>query len=139
MAMMSACGVLCSNCPAYLGSARGLEHQQRVAEAWQRIYDLDFTAEQITCGGCLGSDKDLFCTMGACEARKCCISEWLASCAECPLAPCPKLEKAQAVWDGVPDLIRRLSPEDFEVYAQPYCGHRQRLEAASAAFRDRIN
>ncbi len=139
MAMMSACGVLCSNCPAYLAAGKGHVYQQDVADAWHRIYDLNFSAEQITCGGCLGPDADLFCTMGSCAARKCSISKGLASCAECAEPECAELEKAQAVWDGVPDLIRRLSPEDFEIYAQPYCGHRDRLAAARAAFWSRRN
>lgn len=132
--MMSVCGVLCSDCPAYDGSSKGLEHQRRVADAWHRIYDLKFSADQITCGGCFGSDADLFCTMGSCAARICCRSKGFESCAQCPEDDCAALEKAQAAWDEVPDLIGRLSPEDFEIYAEPYCGHRQRLAAARVAF-----
>ncbi len=135
--MMSACGVMCSDCPAYEGSNKGIEHQQRVAEAWHRIYDLNFSAAQITCGGCLGSDQDLFCTMGNCQARICCKSKGFNSCAECDQFDCEALEKAQAVWDGCPQLNEQLSAEDFAVYAEPYCGHRVRLAVARAAFHDR--
>ncbi len=38
--MMSACGVLCSDCPAYFADAKGVAHQERTASAWQRIYGL---------------------------------------------------------------------------------------------------
>ncbi len=137
MTMMSACGVMCSDCPAYHGSEEGIEHQQRVAEAWHRIYDLNFVAEQITCGGCLGSDADLFCTMGNCAARGCCRSRGFSSCAECPVDQCELLEKAQTAFDTVPNLAEVLSAEDFDVYAEPYCGHRVRLAVARAAYHDR--
>jgi hypothetical protein len=130
--MMSACGVMCSGCPAYLGEAKGLEHQRRVATAWRRIYGLHETALNISCGGCLGPDDKLFHTSRKCTARLCCRQKGFKSCAECSLESCSDLEKAQAVWDGVPDLAESLSRADFTTYAKPYCGHRRRLAAARA-------
>jgi EAL domain-containing protein (putative c-di-GMP-specific phosphodiesterase class I) len=50
---------------------------------------------------------------------------------------CPDLEEAQSLWDGVPDLAKALSREDFVTYAQPYCNHRQRLAEARALVRPR--
>jgi hypothetical protein len=35
----SACGVLCSECPAYLGKVRGAARQKRTAAAWRRIQE----------------------------------------------------------------------------------------------------
>jgi hypothetical protein len=35
--MMSACGVMCSECPACLAATKGVAHQQRTVEAWHRI------------------------------------------------------------------------------------------------------
>ncbi|HUI56812.1 MAG TPA: DUF3795 domain-containing protein [Bryobacteraceae bacterium] len=133
LTIMSACGVLCSGCPAYLGAARGVAHQQRTVAAWKRIYGLNETPENISCGGCLGPDDQLFHTSRACKARLCCRSKGLLSCAECPLESCPDLEKAQSVWDSVPDLVRTLPHEDFVTYAQPYCDHRRRLTEARGA------
>lgn len=133
--MMSACGVLCSECPAYLGASKGIAHQERTVEAWERIYGLKETAEHISCGGCLGRDEQVFYTSRHCEARGCCRSKGYWSCAECPTDPCAILEKAQSVWDEAPDLINTLSPSDFATYARPYCDHRQRLAAARAALR----
>ncbi len=126
--MISACGVLCSDCPAYLGAAKGLAHQERTVEAWERIYGLKETAEHISCGGCLGPDEQLFHTSVNCAAGRCCRSKGFKSCAECSVERCPDLERAQAVWDGVPELARVLSEREFAIYAQPYCGHRRRLE-----------
>jgi hypothetical protein len=134
--MMSACGVLCSDCPAYLGAARGIAHQERVVEAWHRIYGLDEAPEHISCSGCLGSDDELFYTSRTCQARQCCQSKGFSSCAECPEETCAKLEKAQSVWDEVPKFIHNLSTADFESYARPYCDHRQRLASARAEFRN---
>jgi hypothetical protein len=131
--MISACGVICSDCPAFDGAAKGSAHQQRTADAWRRIYGLNMTAEQISCGGCLGPDQELFYTMGNCAARICCRSKGFSSCAECPSVDCADLEKAQSVWDEVSELVHRLSPADFDEYARPYCGHRERLANLRAA------
>jgi hypothetical protein len=130
--IMSACGVLCSDCPAYLGNLKGVAHQAATADAWFRIYGRSEKAEVITCGGCLGPDDAVFYTSLRCTARKCCRSKAFTSCAECGVRPCPALERAQSVWDGVPKLAATLAEADFITYAQPYCGHRHRLAAARA-------
>jgi hypothetical protein len=135
--MMSACGVLCSECPAYLGASKGIEHQKCTVEAWQRIYGLKETVEHISCGGCLGPDEEVFHTNRKCAARHCCRSKGFSSCAECPKNSCALLAKAQSVWDEVPNLINKLSSSDFATYARPYCDHRKRLAAARAAFHNR--
>ncbi len=131
--MMSACGVLCSDCPAYHGEAKGVAHQKATVAAWQRIYRLNETFENISCGGCLGPDDKLFHTSRGCKARLCCRSKGFSSCAECDVKKCPDLEKAQSVWDEVPNLAKVLSHEDFVTYAQPYCDHRRRLTEARRA------
>jgi hypothetical protein len=125
--MISACGVICSDCPAYLAAAKGIDHQRRIAAAWKRIYGLSETAGDISCGGCLGPDDQLFHTCRACKARRCCRAKGFNTCAECSFERCPALETAQSVWDEVPDLAATLSPGDFTAYAQPYCNHRRRL------------
>jgi len=50
---------------------------------------------------------------------------------------CVLLEKAQAVWDGVPKLETKLSRADFAEYAKPYCGHRERLQRERRAIHSR--
>lgn len=125
--MMSACGVVCSDCPAYQGTNRGVTHQKRVARDWARIFDLHEPFTNISCGGCLGPEDELFHTSRGCNARRCCLSKEFVSCAECPVQECLDLAKAQSMWDSVPKLAEKLSREDFATYAQPYCGHRGRL------------
>jgi hypothetical protein len=135
MNMISACGVLCSVCPAYLGQSKGVAHQTRTAEAWNRIYGLNETPEHISCCGCLGPEEEVFYTCRRCKARNCCRSKGFGSCAECRVGSCADLEKAQAGWDGVPGLVNKISAADFDTYARPYCGHRERLAAERAAHR----
>ena len=133
--MMAACGVMCSGCPAYHGAAKDPAHQCSTVAAWRRIYDLTETPEHITCGGCLGPDDEVFHTSVRCKARRCCRSKGFSSCAECTVERCGDLEKAQAVWDEVPELASSLSASDFEIYARPYCGHRERLAGLRATGR----
>lgn len=131
--MMSVCGVMCSDCPAYLAAEKGPAHQQRTAAAWKRIYGYDQPAEAIACAGCLGADAQVFHTCRSCGARTCCRSKGFTTCAECPEEKCAVLEKAQSNWDGVPNLVHSLSSEDFALYAQAYCDHRRRLAEARAS------
>lgn len=70
---------------------------------------------------------ELFHTSRECRARRCSREAGFSSCAECPATVCEELEKAQSLWDGVPELAAVLSASDFARYAQPYCGHRRRL------------
>ena len=131
--IMSACGVMCSDCPAYLGDVKGVAHQQCTVAAWKRIYGLNESTESIACGGCLAPDDQVFHTSRTCKARLCCRSNGFSTCAECLVERCPDLENAQSLWDEVPDLAKTLSGEDFATYAQPYCNHRRRLTAARLA------
>jgi hypothetical protein len=133
--MMAACGVLCSECPAYLAQAKGTGHQARVVEAWRRIYGLTEAVERISCSGCLGPDDEVFHTSRSCKARSCCRARSFSSCAECAKESCVDLEAAQSLWDDVPNLAGTLSGSDFATYARPYCGHRERLAATRAAWR----
>ena len=133
--MISACGVLCSMCPAYMGKEKGSDYQQITAEAWNRLFGLGVTADQIKCCGCTGPDEEIYHSSIKCKARNCCRNKGLNNCVECSVEPCEDLEKAQSVWDEVPDLITKISSSDFEIYVRPYCGHRDRLQNERNLFR----
>ncbi len=128
--IMSACGVLCSKCGAYQAASRGRAYQQEVADAWLRIFERDEKTKDISCGGCLSPDSQVFHTSVRCTARRCCMEKGLKNCAECPEESCALLVRAQSVWDGVPQIGAKLSASDFEKFALPYCGYRERLNAA---------
>lgn len=129
---MSACGVLCSSCPAFHDRDDGID-QQETAIAWRKAHGLKREAEDTSCRGCLGPDDQLFHTCGKCEARRCCRAKGLGSCAECTVASCALLEEAQARWDGVLKLVQVVSRADFRKYVKPYCNPRERLERARRA------
>ena len=132
--MMSACGVLCSDCAAFGGGTKGIEYQKRTVAAWRRVYGMRELPERIACTGCLGPDEKVFHTSLRCKARNCCRAKGFASCAACAEAgSCALLEKAQAVWDTVPKIAEKLSPADLKAYAKPYLGHRRRLAKARTA------
>jgi hypothetical protein len=133
--VMSACGVICSDCAA----SKGFAYQKEAAEAWSRIYGFQTQPERMSCGGCLSADDKVFHTSVRCTARRCCLSKGLNSCAECLEESCELLARAQSNWDAVPDIGAKLSASDFEKYARPYCGYRERFEAARRAFRSRAD
>jgi hypothetical protein len=135
--MMSACGVMCSECPAFNARKKGTAFQQRVVEAWSRIFGLNEIPGHISCSGCHGPDEEIFYSSRKCKARICCRSKGLGSCAECSDESCTDLKKAQSVWDEVPYLVDKLTPADFNTYARPYCGHRERLTDARIEFQNR--
>ncbi|HUJ45478.1 MAG TPA: DUF3795 domain-containing protein [Opitutaceae bacterium] len=127
---MSACGVICSECPAFLaGQAKDPAACERVAGAWHRLYGLDFGPDVLSCGGCLGSDEDLFFTSRKCAARRCCRSRGLASCAACADRPCADLERAQSAWDGLEERAQTLPEPVFREFVLPYCHARERVPA----------
>ncbi|HUL54106.1 MAG TPA: DUF3795 domain-containing protein [Opitutaceae bacterium] len=130
---MSACGVICTECPAYLaGRAKDPAARARVAAAWHELYGLNFAPEAISCGGCFGSDEDLFFTSRQCAARRCCQGRALASCAACADRPCADLERAQSVWDGLEERARTLPGPVFREFVLPYCHARQRVPGTPA-------
>lgn len=125
---LSACGVICSECPAFLaGQAKDPAVRERVAAAWHELYGLNFGPEVISCGGCLRRDEDLFFTSRNCSARRCCRSRDLASCAECADRPCVDLERAQSVWDGLEERAMTLPEPVFREFVLPYCHARRRV------------
>ena len=125
---MSACGVICSECPAFLaGQAKDPAARARVAAAWHELYELDFGPELISCGGCLGADEDLFFTSRKCAARRCCRSRGWDSCAGCADRPCADLERAQSIWDGLEERAKTLPEPVFREFVLPYCHARRRV------------
>ena len=132
--VISACGVVCSDCGAFLASQKGPAYQQEVAEAWHRIYGFKAEPATLTCAGCLSSDDQVFPSSVKCAARQCCRTKGLSNCAECPEKTCQLLEKAQSNWESVPALEAKLSASDWQRYAQPYCGYRERLESLRRDF-----
>jgi hypothetical protein len=97
--LTSSCGLDCTGCECYLATKSGdMEQKADIAERWSKNYDNKFTAEDITCDGCL-SDGAHFSWCGQCPIRACAFGKGYKTCAECADFPCPV---NQFLYDAVP-------------------------------------
>jgi len=86
------CGLVCSECPAYLASqTNDQEALERVAAEWRVEYNAPgMTAEYVVCDGCLGQGRH--CGHCAeCDIRACGVRHGVANCAHCKDYPCTRL------------------------------------------------
>jgi hypothetical protein len=129
---MAACGVVCSECGAYL-AAKSADPalQERVAAVWNRIYGIEVKPQAVTCGGCLSVDAVPFSSCRDCWVRTCVLSKGIAHCGLCDQYPCAELEKVQAQYDHLAKKAESMSGEEFAAYVLPYCHARERLASAT--------
>ena len=108
--MIAYCGLLCTECPAYLATqANDQAALERVATQWRESFDApDVTAQSINCDGCLQDDGHKCAHCFECQIRACAIERELANCAHCADYSCEKLEgffafapEARALLDGL--------------------------------------
>jgi hypothetical protein len=99
--MIAYCGLVCTDCPAYIATqADDQAALGRVADQWRQEYDApDITAASIMCDGCLmGRRQCSHCH--ECEMRACGQERRVLNCAHCDDYACGKLE---AFFGFVPD------------------------------------
>lgn len=87
------CGLVCSDCPAYIATQAGDKQAlDKIVEQWRVEYNApNITLEGVMCDGCLdGGRKCAHC--GECEIRACGTERAVANCAACGDYPCAKLE-----------------------------------------------
>ena len=112
--MIAYCGLVCSDCPAYIATqANDQAALLRVRDQWRQEYNApDMAVDDVTCDGCLvGGLKCSHCA--DCDIRACGVSRAVANCAHCAdYATCAKLERffgfvpdAKAVLDQVRALL----------------------------------
>lgn len=95
------CGLICSDCPAYIATqANDQEALEKVAAQWREEYDApNMTVKSILCDGCLdGPRKCGHCA--ECEIRACAVAKGVLNCAHCNDYAC---EKLIGFFDFVPD------------------------------------
>ncbi|MEA2008620.1 MAG: DUF3795 domain-containing protein [Chloroflexota bacterium] len=95
------CGLICSDCPAYIATqANDQEALEKVAAQWREEYDApNMTVKSILCDGCLdGPRKCGHCA--ECEIRACAVAKGVLNCAHCNDYAC---EKLTGFFDFVPD------------------------------------
>ncbi|MDD3051557.1 MAG: DUF3795 domain-containing protein [Candidatus Cloacimonetes bacterium] len=101
MRMISHCGLLCSECPAFI-AARDNNEELRIktAKNWSKMYQSEIKPESINCHGCLSKDNILFAHCFECEIRACSNDRKLENCAHCPEYAC---ENLKSFFEFVPD------------------------------------
>jgi len=104
--MIAYCGLVCTDCPAYVATqADDREALERVAAQWREEYNApDITVESVICDGCLdGGRKCSHCA--ECEIRACGVERGVVNCAHCDEYVCGKLEE---FFGFVPDARETL-------------------------------
>jgi hypothetical protein len=79
--MVAFCGLVCSECPAYIATQRNDNGERKKV------------AEDINCDGCLAESDRLLGFCQKCEIRKCGQEKGVANCAYCDDYGCEKLTK----------------------------------------------
>ena len=129
---MSACGIVCSECGAYLaGQTSDPAVKQQVAAAWHDIFKFDVAPDALSCGGCLNMEAPAFATCQDCFVRQCVMAKGIAHCGVCDEYPCAELNRVQAQTDGMEKLAETMPEEEFARFVQPFCGTRKRMSAAT--------
>ena len=100
------CGLVCSECPAYLATIADDDGQRAaVAKRWSSEFDADIPPESIDCLGCHADDSSVFSHGLTCAMRLCGIKRGVETCAHCEDYPCKHLEEFFLL---VPDARARL-------------------------------
>ena len=108
--MIAYCGLVCTDCPAYIATQSDDRLAlEQVAAQWRDDYNApDISVESIICDGCLARDGRYCNHCFECEIRACGVARGVANCARCPDYACEKLEgflgivpEARATLDGI--------------------------------------
>ncbi len=88
------CGLVCSNCPAYIATqADDRAALERVAAQWREEFNApDMTVESIICDGCLTDEGRKCSHCFECQIRACGMERGVVNCAYCDDYGCDKLE-----------------------------------------------
>ena len=88
------CGLVCSDCPAYIATqADDRAALEQVAARWREEYNApDITVESVICDGCVTADGRHCGHWFDCQIRTCGMERGVANCAHCDDYACEKLE-----------------------------------------------
>ncbi len=104
--MVGFCGIVCSECPAFLATQRNDDSERsKVADMWSKHYHADIRPEHINCDGCVSKSQRIFSHPRVCEVRKCGQEKGLENCAYCDEYACEKLGE---FFEMVPDAKTTL-------------------------------
>jgi len=90
--LVAMCGLICSDCPAYLATVNNDDEKRReTAAAWSKQFGVDIKPEGINCMGCLSTEGPVFHHCTVCEIRKCGMDKGVPDCGHCAEYACEKL------------------------------------------------
>jgi hypothetical protein len=88
------CGVICTDCLAYLATQADDDEQRRkVAGEWTKKYNHNFKVEDINCNGCMAVTGKVVGYLNVCPLRKCAREKGVINCAYCADYVCAELGK----------------------------------------------
>jgi hypothetical protein len=93
--MIAYCGLVCTDCPAYIATqADDRAALEQVAAQWREEFNAPgITVEYVVCDGCLAEDGRKCGHCAECDIRACGVSRGVANCAHCDDYACEKLER----------------------------------------------
>jgi hypothetical protein len=93
MEIIGSCGLVCSQCPAYIAYQTDDDAlRKETAAEWSKMYGADIPAEAINCTGCRAEGVKIgHCA--ECAVRLCAIKKDVVNCAECAEYSCATLDK----------------------------------------------
>lgn len=105
--MIAYCGLLCTECAAYIATqADDRKALEAVAAQWREEFDApQITVESVICDGCLGATGRKCSHCLECEMRACAMEKAVANCAHCDDFACVKLDQ---FFGFVPEARSRL-------------------------------
>jgi len=90
--MIACCGLVCTECPAYIATRNGDDElRKKTAADWSKLYGHEIKPEDINCEGCQSESGKLLGYCLECKIRQCCRERVVANCASCPDYGCEKL------------------------------------------------
>jgi hypothetical protein len=93
MEMISYCGLLCNECPAFLATQDNDDSlREKVAKKWSKMFGFDLKAEDVNCDGCQSGSERLIGHCQTCAIRKCGMEKQMKNCAHCDDYGCQTLE-----------------------------------------------
>ncbi|MBU1626895.1 DUF3795 domain-containing protein [bacterium] len=92
--IISMCGLICSDCPAYIATQKGvLSEREKVAKMWSEEYKTDIKTEDINCDGCTTKGGRLFNYPKICQIRNCGLDKGVENCSYCEDYYCENLSR----------------------------------------------
>ena len=91
--LIAACGLVCSDCDAYMATQTGdAVAIERIAKEWSSQFGAAIPPEAVWCDGCMTGGEHTCGHVAECEIRACVVERGLVNCAPCGDFACESLE-----------------------------------------------